>query len=659
MQRRPVVSSKIVETSAPIPDPFALTLPADLPENARKMLMISELLSEGVLEKSEEEKPPIVELLSESQFAHVAKLLKILAAFPFAIDQSSMGCGKSYTTSAVAQLLDYPSVIVICPGSMEGQWSALFEHRNLGIPYIIKSYEMLRSKKLAPDSLVRFDYGTTGLNVINTTSLFNNLAREGTLLILDESHRTKNEALTMQVVRVMISKIIELALRESSLSRVLMLTGTLFDKTTNAVVLSKLLNIITLPDIGRYNRSYRSFELTGGWELVKFVHRNILLRSETDRILDIGQSSVHDRESAEEFVMEVTVNYLLKAFATSMPPVRAELARGGGERSERDEVEEREFGVDDEWRRGDDDENGDVEDAFLDVANFYANVEKTPPSWSELTALESYRSVLDQVAIAAGYGETSSFRFSLRDYSKALENLEIVKTPTLVRLAIENFYNFPTSKLILGFNYHKSMNICLHLLATELPGVKIEFIKGSTSKTARTQIFREFQEDSNTLRVLVAMQETISLGIDLDDQFGTHPRIMLLMPGNRTISAHQLVRRIFRKNTMGKATVRFIYSYLPERLHQRDTREDRILFLGARKANTLKKTSDAGTVASLVYAGDYEMIYEDSGFGSGDAKEKELVREVRFAFKQSASKQKSFSAEPMLGSKKYFGFPKI
>ena len=197
--------------------------------------------------------------------------------------------------------------------------------------------------------------------------------------------------------------------------------------------------------------------------------------------------------------------------------------------------------------------------------------------------------------------------FTRLDYqymARALQLAEMAKSQTVSRLAVDVLKE-PRRKVIVAVNYRIPLAKVAEAI-TEA-GFRVEVVSGSTPKQERTRVFREFQEDSDDLRCIVAMSEVIALGTDLDDVVGTRPRTMFVFPSFFTINSHQIVRRVYRRNTVGQATVRFVYCGGVAMT----LREDDVLRLACRKALLLRETVQKDVARRVLFANDYDAITEN------------------------------------------------
>lgn len=162
-----------------------------------------------------------------------------------------------------------------------------------------------------------------------------------------------------------------------------------------------------------------------------------------------------------------------------------------------------------------------------------------------------------------------------------LHQIESSKLSVIISLVKQQLSLHPNYKIIVALNFLDSINRVTQevrefmesspsLYESEIDkllGVKngISIVTGSTSKMSRNKIFSKFQEPNTQIRVLVASINVISLGISLDDQSkgGIFRRIIYASPNYYAINQHQLVRRVFRRNTTSQPIVRFIYGANP------------------------------------------------------------------------------------------------
>lgn len=197
---------------------------------------------------------------------------------------------------------------------------------------------------------------------------------------------------------------------------------------------------------------------------------------------------------------------------------------------------------------------------------------------------------------------------------KILKNMEIAKASMMARLTDIILKHNPDSKVVVQFNYNKAIdiyneecqklgynNICQIVGSVESnqgnkehigdigdktftnPSVKSKrkIIPVKTRETNR----KKYQEDNNECRIAI-LSSVGQMSIDLDDQTGNHPRILLLVSSYNTTGMVQTMGRIHRNSTLSNCLCILVFYNLKERLTKRH-RE---------KVNTLMKTTRMGSI---------------------------------------------------------------
>ena len=84
--------------------------------------------------------------LYPSQISHFERIKVLHETFPFALDLSMLGSGKTYTATFLALNQKYKHVIVICPVSVAPKWKHMKDEYGLPLDAVL-SYQGLRSNK--------------------------------------------------------------------------------------------------------------------------------------------------------------------------------------------------------------------------------------------------------------------------------------------------------------------------------------------------------------------------------------------------------------------------------------------------------------------------------------------------------------------------------
>jgi superfamily II DNA or RNA helicase len=126
----------------------------------------------------------------------------------------------------------------------------------------------------------------------------------------------------------------------------------------------------------------------------------------------------------------------------------------------------------------------------------------------------------------------------------------------ILKLYISKYIETKKGKLIIVVRFIDHINRIYNFLKKEY-GIDAGIISGFT--TDRFKIVKKFQEPNLDLRILLVSIETGGVGISLDDQFGTFPRTIFMLPTFNSIELIQCLGRIFRRNTQSNSKVYVLY----------------------------------------------------------------------------------------------------
>uniref|UniRef100_A0A6C0EB51 Helicase ATP-binding domain-containing protein n=1 Tax=viral metagenome TaxID=1070528 RepID=A0A6C0EB51_9ZZZZ len=166
-------------------------------------------------------KPEVEKKIIDYQILHVMNIVTSLNKHNIAIDSSSTGTGKTYTTIAVCKQLNLKPFI-ICPKSVIGQWKNVCKHFDV-VPELIVNYETLKSKKQTVTK-----YLTIKDDEYKWSFRNNNI-----ILIFDEVHKCKH----------IDSQNAKLLLSAKNKVKMLLLSATLCDKNDDFLLYGYILNL--------------------------------------------------------------------------------------------------------------------------------------------------------------------------------------------------------------------------------------------------------------------------------------------------------------------------------------------------------------------------------------------------------------------------------
>jgi hypothetical protein len=498
------------------------------------------------------------------QVDHVASLYKILQESYFALDLSMLGTGKTFTTTHLASMLNL-RVVVVAPVSVKPKWLSMQKEHGLRLEAIISFCELRSNKFHVPKHglLTRRDYTIQREDSnevmakveFNATPKLKDLAESGCLLVIDEIQNIKNLSNQFYATRELIR-----TFKASERSRVLLISGSPFDKKEQVVNFFRCLDIMRSPKLLSFNPSTFEYVYQGFEEIVDYC-----------RGLELGHTrrinTRHLYGNAKQ-----CVNIVYKLFQSvfrrhcvrAMPPLRSRIGivkRNGY------------F-----WIK--DNKDATLLNAGIDCLSKAVRFDENT---GDITFGADAARVNVQIV-------------------QSMMMIETAKIGTFVRLARAKLLDEPNCKVCICVNYVATLaDLKLNLKEFE-PLV----LQGSMSSRERGIVIQKFQSLSkdNNNRLLLANVHVCSTGIDLDDKIGGHPRYVYVSPMYSTITLHQLGHRFLRMDTIGPSTIFMVFG--------RHHNETRVIDALSRKAFIMKQTLVEQADAGVEFPGDFEAYYEST-----------------------------------------------
>jgi hypothetical protein len=249
----------------------------------------------------------------QHQIQHINNILTALTHNLFSIDYSKMGSGKTYTSGYILQYYGFKHCIVVCPSS--GVWEDIKQEHKLPIDYIL-SYDSLRSKKgCQPKHGLLSRVDTKDGAFFYPTQLLKNIVAESCLIILDESHLTKNDSDQFKAARVLCRTV---TIPEGDcISRVLFLSATPFDKQEQPTRLLQCAGVISQDKLYFYDKPSFQYELTGIKELIKYC--KIKNPEKTLEIVETIEGSLN-KENIPVLAYKLYISIIQNCVSFCMPP---------------------------------------------------------------------------------------------------------------------------------------------------------------------------------------------------------------------------------------------------------------------------------------------------------------------------------------------------
>jgi hypothetical protein len=575
--------------------------------------------------------PPksIVAELFPEQRAHLKRVLRIMSERPYAIDKSRMGKGKTFIGIAIATAWRHKHLVVVCPLSVRAKWNELLEKYPISTLVdapIILTFEALRGAGTRvpkrPDGTIpskeeldampplTLSHGLltarftpmAGAGDKEDTAIVSNfaitdkliaLAKDNTLFVIDEMHRAKNMT---TATHESVTTLVQASILHSigTITRTLLISGTLFDKPAHAVSLMLLLGIIQSREFVVFDKSTRSYFLGDATnQLVRFLKLRIDKLKEGDATPDYGQSLLKDKSGVIDFAMNIIADKIIPAISSQM----------GGEGEEEKDVKTEKVAAGVET-------TGTYP---INVTNLVINVPASDVSLLEesvqmLAKAVGFDNKSNQI-IARGAASKGGFSGLI---TKALMGIEQAKLTSLIRLAEEQLTKSSKIKVVVAVNFTRTLESISEAIRSYL-SVRVEMLYGKTPEKKRAAIIRDFQNNSDdSLRVIVANMNVVSHGIDLDDQFGDRPREVFVSPSFYAIAQHQFVRRFFRRATRGPSRVSFVYTTTAKagggEGGEDAIQEQRIMAAIHRAASVMRRLHGS----DIFFADDYTSVFESS-----------------------------------------------
>ena len=504
--------------------------------------------------------------LLASQTEHVERLQRILNRFPFALDMSMLGAGKTFTSTHIAIARGYKHVIVVCPVSVIPKWRSMHARFNFPLRQVL-GYQSLRSVRFKQPKhglLFRRDL-VSGEDVFEPTAAFRTMVDEGLLLVFDEVQNIKNVSSQFRAAQALIHAV---TLRQGSLmqcfgaspprfnSHALLLSASPIDKHEQAVHVFRALGVMTDDRIAQQNIHTGQLEWRGLMQIREFCsHLNRGVLAPPSFITPLPMVAYNMFQGAfKEFVSS----------SMALPSLTARLLKRNA--------------------------------YYVIDADGEAIVKR---GLSSLTTAAQW----DGTAVNFVRDNTAA---QMASVMRSLQIIETGKIQTFARAAREWLEQHPNHKCVVAVNFSDTVADLETLLAPFRPLL----LTGSTSEAARGRVLESFQRADGAHRLLICNQSVASTGIDLDDKHGEFPRLALVSPNYSTITSYQLGHRFQRMDTASDARVHFVFAKRrgASKAACSDLIELRVLDSLSRKSQVMKETAN---VSGVVFPGDHEEWHED------------------------------------------------
>lgn len=520
--------------------------------------------------------------LYDYQLIHKKALDTILNKSAFVFDFSMLGTGKTYTTCYIYnENLNgrFKHLINISPVSVKSRWQMMGNDYGIKIHKIISFCELRTVKFKQPKHglLTRRDYTVNVRHDDNTvteeekvsyacTKEYLDMVEDGVLLVIDEMQNVKNISNQLDACKELIRPIMEKFQQSptTAKSRVILLSGSPIDKTTQIVHIFRLINIMKEDRLAVYNPQTYETMWRGMQEIEDYCNHYFNpeevqdARQYFDSVQHYSRFSRHS--SLNEYCYQLFQKIIKKHCSSAMDPIQIPV--------------------------------------HIIKQNAYYRL-------GEQTNVDLLNKGVDLLAKSSGFNsmnETVDFGHngvdSLRGITRALIMIETAKIPLFGRISNELLDSNPNQKIVICVNYTETINDLFNILAKFDP-LRLD---GSMSHTKRGDVLEKFQASDSRYRLLIGNLGVCSTGIDLDDKDGQFPRICLVSPNYSTITLYQLSHRFHRISTKSDSKIHFVLC--------KEKTEITILNALAKKSNVMKEITTNQVEAGVIFPGEYQTWEE-------------------------------------------------
>jgi len=478
------------------------------------------------------------------QREHFKNILSILQTEPGFLDVSEFGTGKTVISLAVAATFNM-GIILVGPKTILNNWKVQAKKYGIHV-YSALSYNSLRGTERGG---IKHGFLERNGNTFKTTDIFEQCAKNGLLLIFDESHCLKNENDQSEAAHTMTREVVRLA-RMGYNVRIAALSATPADKKENITNLFKLLGVITNQKLYTYVRSSKTYILEGLKEAIDKCNKY-----DPDVTFHITCRPVN-KTTSKLICHELYTRILKKYLSSSMPKP--------------------------------------VINSNKVIKNFFVIMEEGD--------LKRMREGALLFTSATSYREdTKEVNYSGMNWGMVTQSrreIDSSKVNSIVRLSKERLDENPNCKIVLYFTFKRDMYRSRDLLKKYNPLV----MNGDTEEDKRISMMEKFQRNDNKYRVFISNPKVGGLGIELDDKYGGHSRIMFIAPSYMFIDQYQATGRIHRKETKSDATIYFIYS--------KDFNHETGIINSMVEKSKVARDMSLGNQQDVIFPGELEEIVE-------------------------------------------------
>ena len=470
--------------------------------------------------------------LYPEQIVHMKKLVDSAKKHDIIFDQSDMGSGKTVVSLAQLKWWGYNGLI-ICPNSAKAVWRKHIDQYDVfNVVYKkSKGKEVPKQKDIEIYNFELLSRGTSfpylkklvkteGKNKIEafepTEELDNLIANQNTFLIIDEAHSLKNTTSSRsQAAITFINECTALAEKHKTKFKVLLCSGTLFDKPEHTKTFLKMMKILKSRNLFYTDPMTLSVKLEGLQEVIDAA-KSINARK-TQEVLSMYPFDTSQKsKSADNICYELFVKVILDDHSSSMGTQKTN------------------------------------HDAKQQLINIYLNLSD-----------ENYEyysrgiSMLSESVARMARARMAGVRFE-NVWGGVMKSLQILESSKCTSLAIHCYQKLkenPNLKIVIGCWFVHSIKY----LEDSLKDFGAMTLTGALKESDRAKIIDLFQKDNDKCRVIIGQMSIISQSISLDDTTGNYSREAYFIPNYQAVPLQQAAGRIHRKNTMSDSTVYYVY----------------------------------------------------------------------------------------------------
>ena len=435
---------------------------------------------------------PVSVVLKPHQITCYKKLSEYMSRRISALLCAPTGTGKTIACIKLAK--DYGlNLFVVGPANIGPNWEE--ECTKYGVKLTFISYSLLAGKS----GVMNHPY----INVHNgdyyASETFKQHVASGILLVYDECQSVKKITSISSQVCYALSYEVK---RQNQRSRIILSSGTPFDKEIFAESMFKLMAIIRQKELFFYNVGYNEYQMDGyGYEEAENYCNQI------DPVLTAACYPA--RINAKQIRMSLYnlfVNVVKQRSIFTMPRPK-------------------------------------INAKFIPVAGYYTLEE---PALSELNI------AIRQLHRAARKenGEIGFTSGNMGAITKAFVAMEKAKVPLFHRLLTEQLEKDPNCKVVLYVWHDDTIDKLLQSLSKYNP-LRCDGKVQPPAKRDKLRLL--FQQPNNQYRVILAKATAFGVGINLDDTNGNFPRHVFINPHYYFDKIHQGAGRIYRTCTESDA----------------------------------------------------------------------------------------------------------